>query len=493
MVMVVFGAGVGGINTVALGQDAPRWRKEILIEDVTGTAGDFESRPELVVDMAGSVHVFFMISLEHAYPFADTIFYRRMENDVWSSAVDIIFVQDDHHVGIESTAIDSRGYLYLLWTDTESGDNTTLYLSMSHFSVALDARQWSTQVIARPGQIVRSQAHMAIDDMGVAHIVYVDEKDSINYTFSTDYGITWSEPSMIWSGGAEIPRVAVGTDGIVHVTWTYHDFVREVEEGGTEVKREAVFYGRSTDGGTTWKTNEIQRREDNDPSTVAFSNIIIRNQNEVHIVWNRGIGCKFGRYHAWSVDNGVTWREPSPLLPEYVCGQTKSPDLAVDTAQVLHLLSVRDTPWYSRWDGGTWTPMEPLPPEGQTQDFSASMALGLGNTLHVVRESPDYDFRLVYTRLTTEAPPLSPQSIPSPMPDSHTVTPMSVSETGNPLRATPLSTEAPFALRSDFERTQPEVGYNGSAMSSIALSGIGAILLIGAVVLWQISERKSRP
>jgi hypothetical protein len=434
--------------------------------------------PQLAVDRQGRVHVFW-IAWTGSGPIppgevGDTILYRRLENGIWTKTKDILVAPEGHKLIIIWVEVDDRDYLNLLWFDI---DNQELLLSQAHTSVADRVRNWTTQVLSKSKALDNpSSAHLAIQPDGKIHVVYVRDTDSVEYITSDDYGRTWSAPHTIWKSldpgieGAEVPRIAVDIKGYLHVTWTFK----------VRLSREAVFYARSVDGGLTWNTREIQRRLPGE-GTVAFSNVVVRNGNEIHLTWNRGAGSRLGRYHAWSLDNGETWSEPEPFLPEYVSGQTQYPLMVVDSAGTLHLITMADSPNtapnYTYWNGTAWSPMYHFPQKGNSQNLSVALAVGLGNMLHVVHESSLYNNRLAYTTLTTTAPPIAAQSIQDPLP---TATPLPPTPTLQPTQVVKPTPQG------ELNSPQPEGAVNTSPAFPLVVSTTAVVLLLVLSLGWRL-------
>ncbi|MFC2046007.1 sialidase family protein [Chloroflexota bacterium] len=415
----------------------------------------------------------------------NAVLYRRWENGTWSAINDILAVRAPLKLVLEGVEVDDLDHLNLLWRSIGQGDATTLFLSQAHTSVADRAPAWTSQEVALPGQAVRIQAHLSLEAGGRIHLFYVRDLAFLEYTVSEDYGISWSRPVVISDKGAEIPKAAIDAKGYLHVTWTYSDLPQLRKGIASSPNREAVVYARSTDDGTTWDMQEIQARAPEE-STVAFSNVIVRNGNEIHLAWNRGAGSQLGRYHAWSPDNGATWKEPQPILDDFVSGQTHRPRMVVDSARTLHLLTIGGRtygPHYAYWKGATWSSMHSLS-EGRIEDLGAAMALGLGNTLHVVYESTAHGNRLVYTALDTGAPAVPAERIPEPMADPVLATQAPTPHTVSERKETPT----PQVLV--FDQSAPGGMGSTDRWMSVGLPLIPVVLLLLGVIIWNVARRQ---
>lgn len=433
--------------------------------------------PQAAVDRQGRLHVLWQSGT--------AIFYCRAEGDVWTEKNDIIATAENEPFIIGPVAIDDRDNLNLLWVD--QGRTRSLFLSQAHVSLASRPQSWKTQVLYSPS-ISIDGAHLAPEAGGKLHVVYVWDHRVVHYMVSSDSGKTWSTPNIIWEVGnpdeeaATASRIAVDAQGYLHVVWTLN--VRERSWQG-----EAVFYARSTDGGQTWNTTEVQRSAQGE-STAAWINVTVRNGSEIHLAWNRGAGSRLGRYHSWSPDNGMTWNGPTPFLPEFVSGQTGWPLMVVDSAGTLHLVTIAQggtiqgesidnsgsgAPKYAYWDGQVWSSMYEFP-EGSS-DLHIALAVGLGNQLHLIHPSVRGGGQWLYNKLVTNAPPVAAQPIQVPV---ATVTPQTSTPTPQPIKAiVPIPSNQPGSFRS-------EKSVKANPVLPVVVSTIAVMVLLILSLGWRL-------
>jgi len=93
--------------------------------------------PIMISDRQGRIHVFWTAWLD-PYPepkggFGDTVMYRRLENDNWTMANDILAASGDRII-LNDIEIDDQDNLILLWFDT---DIRTLILCKSSSPILL--------------------------------------------------------------------------------------------------------------------------------------------------------------------------------------------------------------------------------------------------------------------------------------------------------------------------------------------------------------------
>ncbi len=440
-------------------------------------AGEPEGHiPQIIADKAGRVHIFWCswVGDVEDSPFegaVNTIYYRRLENGIWTPANDILVTAEGGPLLISSVAVDEQDYLNILWLDL--GRTRSLYFSRAHTSLAENPWAWTTILLDIPFTATIAPT-LAAAGPGRLIAVYAADNRNILFLLSQDYGKTWTAPATIYTiaditnASVTNPRLAVDERGGIHVVWTENVSVRNWQG-------EAVYYAHSFDDGLTWDIREIYRSGPEERTT-AWINVAIRNDSEVHLVWNRGIGSLDGRYHTWSADYGETWTDPVSFFPPNESGQTHWPWMVVDSAGVLHLISktgsgVRDgTPKYMYWDGSRWSPMYIF---GETQnDLDSALAIGLGNQLHFVHADETGGGRLLYTTRTTLAPLIPAEPIFPPNSDlALTPTPQSI------------STVAPATLEANFQNTIVPTDTTSSTSFLPLLFAITTVSLLLLIIL----------
>lgn len=484
---------VGGVRGHAQGILDPRsigWSEAIpLISDEEPDG----YLPQLAVDQQGDVHVVWAAWLgnEQDKPFPEalnTFMYRRLSQNNWTPTNDILVAPGSGAFVPGSLVADDQGFLNLTWVDL--GRTRSVFLSRAHVSLADVAPAWTTSTVDVP-QIAASYPHLVAASGGLFHLVYAKDNRTVVYLSSPDYGETWSNPGTVWSTadpGREAvsnPRIAVDSKGNIHVVWT----VNVIERSWQGI---AVFYARSIDAGLTWDINEVQRSQ-SDELTTAWINVAVRNGNEVHLAWNRGIGSLRGRYHSWSSDNGETWGEPVSFFPPNESGQTHWPWMVVDTAGVLHLISktgagVNDgAPKYIFWDGSGWSQMYAF---SETQnDLDSALAIGLGNTLHFVHAAETGSGQLLYRSRVTGAPALPPQPIPAPELRS-TTTPSVALQGEAPANSGRADLERSVGNLPNFDTTQPQRMPANNSGAPVMIAFSTSLLIVVTVLVIRFGSRR---
>jgi len=437
-----------------------------------------------VADRQGRLHIFWQVE--------NAIFYCYLDGKVWSEKNDVIATAEDQPFIIGPVLIDHNDYFNLLWTD--QGKTRSLFLSRAHVAVAQRPQSWQTQTLYSPA-VSMWGAHMEVDGEGKLHVVYAPDGRWIHYVVSADDGMTWSPPIAIWAveqpekEAVLDPRIAVDPKGYIHVVWT----LTSVDRSWQGI---AVYYARSTDGGQTWDVAEVQRSTEAN-TTVASINIAIRNETEVHLVWNRGIASPDGRYHSWSTDNGDTWTPPASFLPAWVNGQAGLPLMVVDTAQTLHLVTLAQggqvqnesmctstsgcaAPKYTFWNGQNWSPMYEFP-EGSS-DSMIALAMSLGNTVYLIHPERRGGGQLLYNTLVTDAPPVQPQEIPVLLP-----TPKA-SITPTPDIRLEETMRGPIESITNYAASGPQQRITDNPVAPLVISTFSVFLVILSIVFWRLNR-----
>lgn len=257
---------------------------------------DQESRHGAIVgDPYGQVHAFWTETYGEPSQSRDYIAYRYNADGRWSPTYDILLSPANGWASVRNgAALADSEHLYLAWHD-----NQGVNVSVAPVELALDARTWATTRLYSGPAVAPA---IAQGKEGTLHVLYVGSQYSaLFYTFSTDAGITWSEPVEVWSVASSDrmiaqPSLAEGANGVLHATWQVN--VRALDWTPTGIR-----YTRSLDGGLTWATPiEFEDALGGDP--LVFED---PSNGKVWLMWNGRAGTPGGRYYAWSDDEGYSW------------------------------------------------------------------------------------------------------------------------------------------------------------------------------------------
>ncbi|MEA3377271.1 MAG: sialidase family protein [Chloroflexota bacterium] len=434
------------VDTVAAqggaGWDPPVVLSRGIVDDDGQPADGF--RPVVVADDWGQVHAFWGARTNpDRGVMGNAIYYARWDEQGWSNPRDIIFVDDaNNQHAVPRVAVDAEGWLHLAWLR-----RGTLRYSRVSVWQADDVRAWADPVVVTEGPVPGGDNPAAIvagADGGV-HVIYLLGSDgsTIAHTSSED-GVSWSDLTIVASGmGGRLVNASIDHSDRLHVV--YH--MNTADGVG-------VYYTRSEDMGATWSDPMLVDRHDHryrGNYAPHYINVLAF-ENQVHIAWHGAPRSQ--RWHQWSDDGGVTWREPVQISPDLVF-LTNPPAMAFDGSGVLHLMSVGGGPqgaeestavFHTAWRGGQWGPLELVCTEA---DERVDFGIGGGNDLVAV-----WDARLEEDRgaeghmailgsskeLLASPLSLAPQSSPAP-----TVTPQQtgagtpIPTAGGPTRAVSIA------------------------------------------------------
>lgn len=443
-----------GYSQVSAQVDASDWTPPLKLFETTGRA----SEPELVVDAAGVVHVFWAYGSpeNEADAALQAIYYTRQQQTVaaadtaaaadmhwaqggiWSEPVDVLVSPDGRGARMPAVALDQQGYLHLAWSGGDS-----IYYSRAYAPEAMTPQAWSEPiaftlyVAAFEPAIVAAGNHL--------YLLWTEAGNGLVLARSTDGGRRWNSPQTIFAapGAQELARwgrLAVDDAGRLHVTLSLarsSDGARSGARSGAAARRDPIYlyYLRSEDGGDTWTDPWLITPDPN----FGEATVVAWGANDIHLLWNGRAGTH-GRYHRASSDGGQTWGQIETVVPPGaplgLGGLTGFPAVVADAQGNLHLVSTGDPQnYYTHWRSGLWTQpvvisvgLDGLGVTGESRNMEMpSLALGLGNQLHAVfhdgQERIWYTSRLLpdlpavpWQPLPTITPPVVHQPAASPLP-----------------------------------------------------------------------------
>ena len=339
--------------------------------------------PQISTDRLGRVHLVWGERLNPDSDYTDTLVYALWDGASWSGPNDVLVSIHGDVAHLPVVALGSNGSVHLLWNDYHA-----IYASYaSPEKLPWLATSWSEPV--RVGGLQEGDVYwpdLVADPSGILHAVWDEwnfgdpNLDPLNhpateiyYSRSIDGGQTWSERSNVSQGNgwamSRRARVAVDSQGIVHVVWT--DF----PDSSQDIQIEGIYYARSTDGGLSWSLplRLTQPLEDGQRGYGAgHPAIAVDAHDRVHVVFRalgRGLEHRF-----W---DGQTWSPPGALygiteVEEGVVGDVADwPDLAADNTGNVHLIFAAENlatknfdVRYTRWDGNGWSPLSNVTQNG---------------------------------------------------------------------------------------------------------------------------------
>jgi len=315
---------------------------------LTWTSGR-SSAPAVAADSSNHLHVVW----QDDTPGNSEIYYKRSLDGGATWATNKRLTWSAGGSDDPAMVVDSSGGLHVVWHDDSSGNDEIYYKKSTDGGAA-----WTTSrrlTWNSGGSFIPA---IAVDPSNHLHVVWYDNTSGnleIYCKRSVDGGATWTASQRItWtSGGSLGPAVAADSSGRIHVVW-YDDTPGSAD----------IYYKRSTDGGTTWTTNQRLTRTSGWTASPA---IAIGSSGHIQLVWVEDVSgvCEYDIFYKRSTDGGANWTASQRIT--WVSGSLGPPDVATYSSGRVHAVWGASTPgndeiYYKKsTDGGaTWTTSERL-------------------------------------------------------------------------------------------------------------------------------------
>ena len=235
---------------------------------------------------------------------------------------------------------------------------------------------------------------LVVDSNNHLHLVWDDNSPGnfeIYYKKSTDSGATWTTKRLTYNSGySSHSSIAVDSNDYLHVVW----------DDSAQANNE-IFYKKSTDNGMTWITKRISYN-----SGYSYNPFIaVDSNNHLHVVWyddspgNDEIYCKK------STDSGATW---TTKRLTYNSGDSRSPSIAADSNDHLHLVWYDETPgnneiYYKKCTDGGATWMTKRLTYNSGDSYFSSIVVDSQDHLHVVWADLSYGGHEICYKKSTDS------------------------------------------------------------------------------------------
>jgi hypothetical protein len=452
------------------------------------TAGENPEHPLLVGDNQNQIHALWSV--------ANEIYYTRKRNDQWLVPEPIL-----RGAGIKITGLsaqdDMNGKLHIVYADSQSG---TIFYAWADANVGINASEWSNPIqIPTPAGTV-SGPQISIDSRGILYVFYslsFNDNRGVYMANSPDNGTTWSQPILIFDAqiaGWEGVTRAFGTtteDGHLHVLFT--QTTTPAGEGPISLN-----YTQSSDGGQTWSPLSTVTEQ-----PFYWSSLISSGGLDVHRFWQGSEDQRLSLWHDYSFDSGVIWLQSPELsslgqLPGLV--STTSDNFGkpivvlvfVDAANEYNLLL-----WV--FENGVWSTKDTLK-LGRADELNItaiSSTVAANNQINVILSMENLTGADLETRFSLNTTNIlleeSVIQLPTPPPSeaSPTVAPAPENTPGVTQPPGELLTETPSETP-DLSQINDQPGgsvQSGSQIQVFAISGILAIITIGAMIFIGLKNR----
>jgi hypothetical protein len=207
----------------------------------------------------------------------------------------------------ETVCVDAAGNIYLMWDHVYTDTDSNLVFTKStdggsSFQPTQILGTWDTH-----GGI----PYLTCTPNGTLFATTWDGfpsiPDVIYFTKSTDFGVTWTPPSLVNTGGHEDVALITVCD-----TDSNHD-IYVCFAAGTPTNRE-VYVTKSTNGGTSWST-PVQVND----VTTGMQRMVemhINADDTIHVAWLDARNSEWDIYYSHSTDGGATFSDDVRITTE---------------------------------------------------------------------------------------------------------------------------------------------------------------------------------
>ena len=224
-------------------------------------------------------------------------------------------------------AVDSFGYLHVVWEDTTPGNNEIYYKQSTDGGAS-----WSTNKRLTWTSGSSREPAIAAYGYGILHVIWQDLTTGdyeIYHKVSIAAGAAWSTSKRLtWTPGySRLPAIAVDSSGNLHMVY------QDDTPGNPE-----IYYKQTTDNGATWSTGKMLSPRGIYPlwDESRCPAIAVDSFGYLHVVWEDNTPGNNEIYYKQSTDTGATWSTNKRLT--WTAGDSESPAIAVDSSDNLHLV-----------------------------------------------------------------------------------------------------------------------------------------------------------
>ena len=275
------------------------------------------------------------------------IYYRTDKDGSLSAPLDVLALPDPLAIGLSAVVTTPDPTIHLVWTNQYiHGD---IYYSRAPLAEASNTKAWDKpRLLISPADSVGG---IYADKSGVLHLIYASfETDgyinTVYHVRSTDNGLTWGEPALVYQVTTEMPSFLIPTAAIDESGRMYVGITLRSQDYGVY---SGVGYIRSLDTGQTWQPYQMVAKQSEATPNVSVIAPFAFGKDEIHLTWHDP-----RRMHMWSSDGGVTWSNPGEII-QLGAGFGGANFLAKDSAGVLRAVTgVVGGVYVSTFNGTQW-------------------------------------------------------------------------------------------------------------------------------------------
>lgn len=321
--------------------------------------------PVLISDPSGTVHAFTSQPISQSERGMLIMYNQWTLEKGWTTPNDILLPPYNEFAWVMSAFLDKDGIIHLIFFGGhELGAN--IYYSRAPAHEAWKATAWTYPEMIGPAAVVPATAVLAGDESGNLTVVYsgnLGEGNGLYSIYSSDEGLTWSDPQLVYSTYQET-QWPVGLAAYVDHTHGLHIVWNIVDASGANV---TGYYARlEVLPSSQW--SRLLVLDESVGLGIAVPSIIEWN-DQLIVIYNNGFGETVApvMWMRRSDDGGTSWSVPVQAFPTHR-GRNGPVSLVIDSANTLHALFGQRTGgspdihgmWHSVWDGGRWSQPEAI-------------------------------------------------------------------------------------------------------------------------------------
>ncbi len=232
----------------------------------------------------------FVIWSDETFGSRDILFRRSTDNGAtWKAVVNL---SNNPGVSSDPQIAVSGSNVYVIWTQLNSNGQSP---SITFRTSTDNGVSWGSKVKVANLSCSNCPMHLAVSGANVyLSFTSGNPAGDIYFKRSSDSGTTWMPEFNLSSnpGKSFDPRMAISGSNI-YVIWT---------QGNSEGTSYDIFFRRSTDSGSTWKS---KINLSNDPGNSGNARIVA-SASSVHVVWE-GVTGVLDIFYKRSTSSGSSW------------------------------------------------------------------------------------------------------------------------------------------------------------------------------------------
>ncbi len=314
---------------------------------VVSTESDGTSySPTIAVDNWGHVYVAWYDNMDYSGSGSDPdIFYKRWNatTGIWT-ITEVVSTESDATSSYPDIVVDIAGHVHITWDDITDYNGCGSDRDVFYKRWNASSNSWTlTEVISNGTNEWSETPRITADLFGNVHIIW-DQTIGANSYILHKY---WNATTGIWTPNETVstespsvtsfPAIVTDSNGHLHVVWldssTYAG-------SGTDID---VFYKRWNASTSTWTMTELVS---NESSVACYSpTLAVDNTGKVHVAWYEYLNARRYIYYNHRNATNSAWTAAELIAPETTSEYTYRPDLAVDDQGLLHIVWEDDYNW----------------------------------------------------------------------------------------------------------------------------------------------------